>query len=373
VASGSVRPRAFPSVGTDPLTIQGLRHSLSVGDTSFLELKGDKEMKKKTTKAAAAAFPTYRRKGAFPSMTPTVKIYFGGIMLFFFDGKDGCEIGVHNATHPILGPAHPQPHDFKLGLQTTILGSPSAQLSIPLPASPKSWPADITIHVERPSTSSGIDGVFVFAPKHTPSDEFDRTNAAIDSRDWRWLLDLEGPDFYQPLTLDKNPDLYTPRIHLDNGLFYTNYRTRSKFKRRLAATQGTDDYELGFVGESAAANIYLEPGGLVLAQMNGMPIVPPLPSIPGITYELYISNGCRGGVPQCRYEPGSPDPTMRNDFYLYYDLLRLDATVPRYELWCYDPQGGRISTPLHMSDLSMTSTDPAPCGPGGSGGSSGGG
>lgn len=326
---------------------------------------------KRKAQVAASNFPTYKRwMDKFPDQKPTVRILFGGLFLFSFDGnKKTCQVGIHNTTQPrILLPQHPQPHDFRLYIEAN--GSKIPSLSLPT----SSWvlPGDVHIDVDGAATTPAVDGAYVFAPKLNANDDFNRTDKNIDQKDWRWVLDYEGP-FLHTQALPKNSTAFAPSIYLSNGLFYTAYRTNAKFNAMRGATKVRD---LGFVGESVAANIYLKQGGSVSIKVKTKIVDvlitdPPLLNDGSTCYDVFITNLCHS-KDRCARNPSSHKPNERNDYYLYYDLLNVPSP-DQFEIVCYqDCDGLRARSPRKGRRFFPFSTDPAPCGPAGAGGSSGG-
>lgn len=246
-----------------------------------------------------------------------------------------------------------------------MVGGPIGQLPLIIGDPKTGGPIDIT--VVNPDI---IDGTYVFA-KGT----FSRTAASNDDRDWRWIMDFEGPDFYQR-RLDKDVLKYTP-LTINNGLFYTFHKTKSRFETQYNSSRVTD---LSHIAMIIGANIYLKPGGSVSIMLGGVPL-PPLVAIPGFTYDIVVRNDCRKRLAACDFEPHHlSDRTRRNDFYLYYDLFS-PPLEQELDLYCYDIQEPQVlSKTARETDFfrakssplwEILLTDPAPCAPTGSGGDPG--
>lgn len=319
---------------------------------------------------AAVVTPTYDVwPNAFPPDPPTVQIIFHGLLLFFFNHRDGCQVGVHNATHRnILLPRHPQPHDLVINV-VTIPSDGSPILQNPIRIGKPQDGGEIIINVTRPQI---VDGTYVYAPG-----AFDRLTAT-DNKDWRWVLDFEGPDLYNT-SLTKAPLKFTPRVRINNGLFHTFLRTKSRFETRLS--NGTRVKDLGHIALLTAANIYLDAGGNVSLTIGGAHIPPPIVGGLPFTYQVHIFNDCRSSEAGCKFEIDHPtDKTKRNDFYLYHDLFDPPPN-PELELFCYDPKTlTSVSAEIQEAGLFAADTtlsltpfliDSAPCAPGGAGGDPG--
>jgi hypothetical protein len=307
---------------------------------------------KQPVKRAAAAVqltPTYVPfPGVFPSKAPSVTILFRGLLTFCFDGKKQCEVGIYNESQdpkPTLG----QPHalDIEAWRKPGCVDDPG-----PLPPPKTSF----AIHVDKPDTSVGVDGVYVF--EQNPDQPFDRSSSSNDDKDFRWVLDFEGPDFYPPPLppLKKNTALLKPSLLVDNGLFFTFYKTKSTFKKH--PTTSGPDTSLNTIGDIVGANIYLSSGGSVHLTIDG--VVTTLSPSAGTTYEVDVFNLCNASFPGCKFNPSSTKKERRNDFYIYYHTFDVPAGDQEHELININP--------VAASNIAMCGTPPdhlsdrAPCG-----------
>jgi hypothetical protein len=217
--------------------------------------------------------------------------------------------------------------------------------------------SSFSIHVDKPDLSV-LDGVYVY--EKNPNQPFVRADPTNDPKDFRWILDFEGPDFYpSPLPpLTKHAAMLRPSLHIDNGLFYTFYKTRSTFNKR--PTKGGSDVPLNNIVDIIGANIYLATTGSVQLIIDGN--VTPLSPGPGESYEIDIFNVCNADLPGCRFDSQGATKEDRNDFYVHYHTFDVPAGEQEYELVAANamPAGSIAMCGRPPDDLS----DPAPCGPG---------
>jgi hypothetical protein len=178
------------------------------------------------------------------------------------------------------------------------------------------------------------------------------------------MIDFER-DVYPGGVGAKNPSPLRPGVKISNGLFYTLHKTDSQFVLHPPASSGKPDKELGSVAEVVAANIYLQTGGSVT--LSGGPFVLPQPliALPGLTYQIDITNNCNRAKTGCNYNKSANTKEERNDFYLYYETFTLPANEPEYELICTMPKRPRkdigICVERH-TERAILMTDDAPCG-----------
>src|SRR5215204_5716503 len=232
---------------------------------------------------------------------PDVALFFHGLMCMCNHYDGFCENGVLNSDKG--------KHDLYI-----YLFEVSAQFDPPTNLDVGSWNlldvfdlshtgnayTDILrFEVLRPRVS----GVSFYKPSKPPKQ---------DPNDFRLIVDLEGPDFYNGYELGKNHMALGPRLHIPDAIFYTLFKTDSKFK----AQEGTDTpKEIESLALITAANIYLDrtpsqPGKVYLSIDNsGSPI--PLPTTPGKKNLIWVDNSCH--QPECQ---------NASDFPLYYDAVK---------------------------------------------------
>lgn len=185
--------------------------------------------------------------------------------------------------------------------------------------------------------------------------------------DFRNVPDLEGPDWYKK-DLTPQPDVYDPKLKVENGLFYTHKRTTSTFRRQTY--NGKDVLEVGSVADYIGTNIYLKPGGQVKLTVGTQVI--PLPQAAGVKYEVQFYNHCfnKEKNKDCADEffpYDLSDKTERNDFYMNHEAL-LNPQADEY-LLVIAARGPRSAPDICGSPGRVT--DEAPCAGVGFGGSGG--
>jgi len=252
---------------------------------------------------------------------PTVRIIFHGLLSFFFDRTRQCQVGIPNTTQG-LGQEHRHPHEFEVSVWTKVAGQcPPSPLTFPIKNSKLIERVDIQV-----TNPTELNGVYVY--ENRPHDPFNRVDTD-DPRDWRWVLDFESNLFY-PEGIDHIPPTLNPSVFINNGLFYTFHKTASKF--RLHPSDGSADKEIGSLSEIQACNIYLGPGSLLTLTISPLPTPIILLGGIGLTYQIDITNNCRKGGKQCKFEPNGGTKEERNDFYLYYETFNRPANKPEFEL-----------------------------------------
>jgi hypothetical protein len=200
-------------------------------------------------------------------------------------------------------------------------------------------------------------GVKFFQPIGTP---------LSNPYDFRFITDLEGPGFYEGLTVGKLHTAFGPRLHISDGVFYTLCKTSSTF--RIDEAGVTNDTRS--IARMVGANIYLDrsgqnPGTVTLRFPGSRPIT--LPSAEGKRNLVLIDNSCPEGVcpPEgdfSEYFDAVTPPPKRNEIAL--ELATIGS----------DPGEGPCS-PHFLSEINhlspqfrvKTTTDDTPCGAAGVG------
>lgn len=252
-----------------------------------------------------------------------VIIFFHGLMCFCYNRDNYCEIGIHNkALH----------HNLKIKiLELSALPDPTSggvkeymnqiyNFQENIPVSPA---VDlIRVSVVNPNSRGALDpsqpGVTYYQGK-----DFNRAKDVGDYSDFRWITDLEGPDFYDQ-TLKKKPEAFHPRLLINNGVFYTWRRTKTRFS--LRSSMGDRYY--GRVAHYIAANISVADGGYLSMYLDEHEVR--LNTLPGRLYGIMFDNGCPQDV--CNYDSDSNVKERRNDFYHYYETIELPPFREEYEL-----------------------------------------
>jgi hypothetical protein len=291
--------------------------------------------------------------------SPNIVVVFHGLMCFCHNGADFCQIGIHNnAPH----------HKFKINLYE-VAGR------FDIPYDPRLGATTLVESYDKGDTG-GSDKHFVrldvLDSGVTDVGYYQIEPPKSDAHDFRHIVDLEGPGLHHGEKLRKRPTHMGPRIHINQGVFYTLCRTRRQFK----TVSGEEVNRIGSVAQFVACNIYLEGEGYFSIQMKGKE-VKKLES--DKKYLITVSNGCPQNDPACVFVPDHPDKTKRNDFHHYYDTFERPGGK-EYELFrdtdsplnpsCSDDFLGDIKR-VFEQDSGPRATDDAPCGAAGFGVSSG--
>jgi len=191
---------------------------------------------------------------------------------------------------------------------------------------------------------------------------FNRKKGVGDNRDFRWLIDLEGEEFYgRKLATDRQH--MGVEVKFSNGEFYAKTTTRP-LERRIG--DKTFEY-FGRVAQEIATDVFLESGDFVLtSQASGKEILR-LKQKPDTTYELVFDNS---PPPMQHSELGT------NHFQYYYEFFPMPKSE-WYEFRVIPP--AVVQTGLKGRNLNLVEfahplrLDEIPCAPLGYGGGNGGG
>jgi hypothetical protein len=186
---------------------------------------------------------------------------------------------------------------------------------------------------------------------------FDRQKGVGDIRDFRWLIDLEGKEFYgHKLAVDRRQ--MGVEVKFSSGEFYTK-TTTLPLQRKVGSK--TFEY-FGRIAQEIATDVFLEDGDFVLtSQASGREILR-LQQEPDTTYELVFEN--------------APPPTQHvpmgaNHFQYYYGFFPMPKSQ-WYEFRVVRP--GLAQIDLNGRNLNLVefahppSNNEAPCGGVGYGG-----
>lgn len=179
---------------------------------------------------------------------------------------------------------------------------------------------------------------------------FDRTRGIGDERDARWLVDLEGPEFYQR-RLPMNADQLSLVLRVPGSEFHTKRLTAPLMRRR---GDGAFQY-FGRVADEFATDISLDEGDLVLRSKKTGQEILKLKKKPGTTYEIIIENAF------------ADDHRMASGFahfFRYYDLV----SPPKAEWYDFREVSGADFGRTQFRQVSylntvIPGTDRAPCMP----------
>jgi hypothetical protein len=185
--------------------------------------------------------------------------------------------------------------------------------------------------------------------------DFNRKLRQGDDKDFRWLLDLEGPDFHNG-KFQRREDKFSTKLKVRQGTFYTYKHTGHYFK----CQGGTHpNQEVGYVPKVMAADITLHEGDCVSLLIDGREVLQ-YPLCQGADYEVYFFNECESNCDN------------NGDFPMTFDAVNIDPGE-KFNLTSIggadngQAEGICIPVPLEASKL----TDEAPCMGGGFGGGGG--
>ena len=171
---------------------------------------------------------------------------------------------------------------------------------------------------------------------------FDRKKGLGDIRDFRWLIDLEGKEFYGRKLANDQKHMGV-EVKFSSGEFYTKTTTRP-LERKIG--DNTFEY-FGRAAQEIATDVFLEDGDFVLtSQASGREILR-LQQKPDTTYELVFDN--------------SPPPTQHlamgaSHFQYYYGFF----PMPKSQWYEFRVTSGR-SSQIALKFAHPPGSDEAPC------------
>ncbi len=180
---------------------------------------------------------------------PDVQIFLHGLLMLFPDENGACKVGVHR-----LSVQH------KLSVEVRVKGTippdpPLLRLAGTLDS------AGLKIGVD----SNAPPGVSKFV---TGNGEFDRSDESNDIRDFRWSIDLQKLDPFQPpMELEKTG--ISPLITIKDGLLYTARRTNPLDVDVSLTNVASASTPLKSVARIIGANIYLKEGENLVLKWYG--------------------------------------------------------------------------------------------------------
>jgi hypothetical protein len=174
---------------------------------------------------------------------------------------------------------------------------------------------DIFIDVVHPDSDKDSHckrGVSTFTRR-----EFDRLDDTGDDEDFRWIPDLEGPEFHNRKLKIKNRSKLKPTIFLSDGILYTRQKTNEVFARVLINGKPSPK-PLGRLAYGLNADITCPDGGEVIlsnrfdrrSPEGSDRCVVRLPQNDRTKYLITVENHCQ-----------LPDELEGTDFRLYYDVV----------------------------------------------------
>lgn len=157
--------------------------------------------------------------------------------------------------------------------------------------------------------------------------EFDRLRDKGDAEDFRWIVDLEGPEFHNRKLRVKNLSELMPTVFISNGILYTKQKTDEAFAR-ISVHGKPSPVALGKFAHGINADITCPKGGKVILSNRSDNEWPEcgdrhsvsLPQSDVIKYRITIENHC-----------DSFDESEGTDFRLFYDVLE-DPEEKKFDL-----------------------------------------
>jgi len=211
-----------------------------------------------------------------------VKLIFAGMCIFGYRG---------NEARVVFHRGHTDTHKMRI-----IVSEKARSCSDIYTIGDGSLPANIyKLEVGIEDKSSNVN--FFLAPN------FDRAAKTGDELDFRWLIDLEGPDGYNR-ELSKTDVKFSAKMKVKHGTFYTYQRTHATFKAQGGLFP---ERPFGYIAKVMAANIgRLNDGESVYLRVNDNDVLP-YPLTNRAQYEIYFFN--------------EPDTSTYGDFDMVFDAF----------------------------------------------------
>jgi len=244
---------------------------------------------------------------------PGIRMLFAGMMVFTYKGRQG-RVVFHTGT----------PH-HNLEIVAYEKGTPCVQKL-------RKEGANIPPRVDL--ISPGADDVQYF--QSGDPDNFDRK--IWDNKDFRWLLDLEGPETYGNRDFDRTEDKgFNKKLHVKTGTFYTYQRTNSTFKTDVGSLMCSEFS----VARIMACDIRIPAGQTFVFKVGGDEVRMQNPS----KYEIHFLNTCR--------------TCTTSDFDMVFDAIR-NGEDYKFGLTLATQRGG---SPLNdiCDPVIAKGNDEAPC------------
>jgi hypothetical protein len=218
-----------------------------------------------------------------------VRITFTGIFAFCINEKGQCEIGV--LKHP----------EHEATLSIARFGESNAPENIPPPAA---WQSGLQIETENPGVRQYIGA------------DFDRRWNTGDPEDFRWILDLEGPDLHDQ-HLERRTDgsgivSLSPILRIDGGTIYTFLKTVNSYGRVSVQNKGPQHF-LGKVARVIGIDIPCALNGKVVLRDRKNNQAPLLNTVSDMRYEITVNN--------THTRPNLAPMGSGSDFLLFYELF----------------------------------------------------
>lgn len=294
----------------------------------------------------ALQVPTVRFQNWPPAQSlpvnPVVRLRFRGLLAFCYNQQGWFEVAFHRADGNHM-------REVQVYENSTLL-------NLPIPAN---------------ITTMSV-GIRVNGQDKPANVQFLKDSSA--DRDFRWALDLESTEFYPEIYPKNSNAVFTARLLVRHGTFYTVEKTHYALDRitrsfpfiDLPWETGWNREHLDHPAKIIGADITITANEYVSLVINDQEVVR-LPRFADRIYDVDFSNECKYSNPQCRFKWDDWRESKRNDFHFHRDVVSLPVTRDRYGLVLTKNQiqkGGK-----HEDD--KQNTDEAPCMGGGWGGTNG--
>lgn len=261
-----------------------------------------------------------------------VRITFNGLFIICRKGFERWEVGIPNV------PGH------TAGLElVTVTGPVGPTIETPNIR----FDQDITIEADPALNTEPFDAV-----------DFNRGSDTGDPEDYRWIFDMEGPEFHnRPMTARPGGVGYKAKIFVNGGRLYTAGKTVEVYRREKTTNREGDRIVLGKVLITAGINLERDAAGsrTVYLQNNGATQRIALRQKRGVRYELNFT-----------HMPPSGGAVGVTHFHHYYDVLKADAADTRYDVIVATPFPAESASVLEEPIVSASAhehgheTSPAP-------------
>lgn len=248
----------------------------------------------------------FKETNSLPT-SPLVTVFFRGLLLINPNAAGtSCEIGVHRRAadhYPTIAIVGRKRNGDEFVIEF-ISGPPRGR--------------SFSISAQPPKGHAPAAGeVSAYLPALEYPEPFDREHGKNDDKDFRWAVDLEGPEFHDgQLGADEAGTL--PGIVMSHGVFYTALLTD---KREITVTRrgggvGKPEKDLQRIAQFVGAHIVPPEGHTLLVEWEDRGVAKsmslPRPEDEGATYQIYVRND----------PPGFIQETSHDELELYYDVIR---------------------------------------------------
>ena len=277
-----------------------------------------------------AARTTTPKTSGLSSRGPSLTVIFRGLMAFRRDYEEQTfAVGILPAPE----------HEFTMQV---LEKSAQGISTYSIPMNQLMGSKGDTWLVEVPAKRNGVS--------YYQNGVFDRKQGLGDIRDFRWLIDLEGKEFYgHRLAIDRQQ--MGVEVKFSNGEFYTK-TTTLPLQRKMGGK--TFEY-FGRAAQEIATDVFLEDGDFVLTSQGSGAEIFRLKQKPDTTYELVFENA----------PPPMQHFAMRaNHFQYYYRLFPMPKSQ-WYEFRVVSPalaqSGSQERERNRMEFAHAPGSDEAPC------------